>query len=76
MFGKDDARDPLRYMKAEMARKFGENLAFPNNKEILGTTLPPQADINSIKYIIYNEKFHKVSSETPAFFKGEMNGPD
>jgi hypothetical protein len=30
MFDKD-ARDPLRYMKAEMARKFGEYLAFPNN---------------------------------------------
>jgi len=31
MFDKDDVRDPLRYMKAEMAKKFGETLTFGNN---------------------------------------------
>jgi hypothetical protein len=31
MFDKGDVRDPLRYIKAEMAKKFGETLTFGNN---------------------------------------------
>jgi hypothetical protein len=45
MLENDDARDPLRYMKAEMARKFGNNLTFGNNLETLGANLPPHAAI-------------------------------
>jgi hypothetical protein len=33
MFVNADARDPMRYIKAEMARKYGDNLTFGNNHE-------------------------------------------
>ena len=72
MLENDDARDPLRYMKAEMAKKFGNNLTFGNNLETLGPNLPPHAAIQSIKDIIQDDRILK-QSKAPTFARGTIN---
>ena len=45
LFNANDPRDPMRYMKAEMAIKYGggDQFTFGNNHETIGSSLPGAA---------------------------------